>query len=316
MRKKVYLITADVYLLLQQWANENNFVLPPQAFFKKMHAAALSTLRSALGKNVKVVSLQAELLAENVAVIIQRMENVPVVAMDPLLFNIPTGSRPLLTFQSTRLSTYKSGQWDKLEEGPRPYFPSLKDQAQQIAKSIKKYSTNRVIVIDDGCYDGDSLKNCVQLLTKEGLQVVGAVVGVHRKKGLSQVFTCPFQAVHTYKETDLVDWICERDFFPGIPYGGRTILTNGEVATQFELAAYYLHNFGLVEKWASIPEDKTLDFSNAMLNISCLIFEEIQKTNQNQLVLTRHIKRWPMYRGQPLPRTTEKSFAQQLHELY
>ncbi len=317
MSKKVYLVTADVYQLLQQWAKESGFILPPQAFFRDMHTRALSILKIALGQEVMVVSLQAESLVDGVADIIREMEKVPVVTMDPLLFNMPAENRPLFAFQSTRLSEHRDGQWRKLDEGPRPYFPPLEKQAASIARSIKDHcDTDRIIVVDDGCYEGDSLKKCVQLLTQAGLQVIGAAVGFHKKKEELLGFTFPFRAFLTYPEADIKDWICERDFFPGVPYGGRTIRTNGEVTAPFEIAAHYLHNFGDVEEWASIPTNKAIAFSDAMIQLSCRIFDEIQKTNDNRPVLASDIKRWPMYKGKPLPRYNDRPFTEHLHQLY
>ena len=80
--------------------------------------------------------------------------------------------------------------------------------------------------------------------------------------------------VHCIEEFDGVsDQVCERDFYPGVPYSGREHFT-------YDNASFpYVLPFGKPQKWASIPEKEANQFSCICLDNTVALFEEIEKMN-------------------------------------
>ena len=80
---------------------------------------------------------------------------------------------------------------------------------------------------------------------------------------------------HTYNQ--VVDEVCERDFYLGIPYSGRSLM-GGE---NFGLS--YILPFGNPEAWASIPNEYQKFFSIFCINQTIKLFEEIENSS-NKIV--------------------------------
>jgi hypothetical protein len=70
---------------------------------------------------------------------------------------------------------------------------------------------------------------------------------------------------------DVIDEVCERDFYPGVPMSGRLLAGVGN------WGAPYIKPFGNPEKWASIPSEHVADFSWLCLENAVALFETIEQ---------------------------------------
>jgi hypothetical protein len=72
---------------------------------------------------------------------------------------------------------------------------------------------------------------------------------------------------------DLIDQVCERDFYAGVPYSGR------EHAGADNVGFPYFLPFGKPKDWASVPDKHQKIFSRMCIRTSIDLFEELERLN-------------------------------------
>jgi len=98
--------------------------------------------------------------------------------------------------------------------------------------------------------------------------VAGVTIGEGAKR-LKKETKAELWTVIYYDE--VIDEICERDFYPGVPLSGRT------VKGQLNVGAPYLLPFGKPTHWASIPKEWEKEFSRFCLQQTIKLWEEIEE---------------------------------------
>ena len=76
------------------------------------------------------------------------------------------------------------------------------------------------------------------------------------------------QCVRAYSE--VIDEICERDFYPGVSLSGRLLVGNENIGLPYVLP------FGNAEKWASIPTEWQEPFSQFCIQQTIRLFKAIE----------------------------------------
>lgn len=304
--RKEYLVTADVRQLVGQWAERHCYVLPSTDLFNSLDARVRQAIQQALGPTLMVTSLSVECLIHGIQHLLNtQAPNLSVVMMDHAVQSAADGRR-VQHYSATRLIWWDADCqcWDKDKiEGPRPHTLPLEEQCRNIAQAFS--SDRNVVIVDDGCYDGLSLRRCADELRQAGLNVVQAVVGIRRMTA-SLAVDFPVHAVRTYDKSYIEDWICERDFILGIPDSGRAVMQNGPVAKEF--CAPYLNGFGDMHSWASIPHSASSSLTTALLEISRDLYLAIGAAS-GRPVLASDIDRWPCYNGVPLEHDGSEDFV-------
>lgn len=173
----------------------------------------------------------------------------------------------------------------------RSGFPPLRFQAQNVAAA----GARKVVVLDDGYWSGETRQAVVRLLHKAGISIVKYCVGIKINKKRN-----PSDNIHVLcKEIDQpIDWVCERDFFPGVPLSGRSLIYKGKLT---ECGMAYLTIPSKPEmgngKWASIGpgdlgEEESAAASEFFIRMTMRLFEEIERRSRKP-VLWKHIGRKP-----------------------
>ena len=80
--------------------------------------------------------------------------------------------------------------------------------------------------------------------------------------------------------SEIIDQICERDFYFGIAGSGISILKNNEV-----LKAPYFYPFGNPIERASIPQEYAQYFSNSCLIRSIALWKEIERLSKRTITM-------------------------------
>ena len=204
----------------------------------------------------------AELVAES---------GLPVVSLDRAYFESE------LNLEIARLVD-KNGKDRGL--GHRSGTPLL---AQQIRK-LQMSGVREVVVVDDVVFTGALLERIIELLSRIRIRVplicagIGIVGGINRISGTKREIRC----VRTYKE--VIDEVCERDFYPGVPLSGRLLVGDDNIGVP------YILPFGKPESWASIPSEQATDFSRFCLHQTATLFDEIER-HSGRPILCRDLGR-------------------------
>ncbi len=159
----------------------------------------------------------------------------------------------------------------RYDNGPLVEELPLEEQARRCAAQASDFCWRRedavVALVDDGWYEGKTLLKVLNLLEKYECKAKYIRVGIRREIEEDPVFreirARGIQIKPSTSFTDLYDWVCERDFFPGVPLGGKVVSTrlpdgSGRAllvdpeGRRIPVRAQYLQDWGHITEWAGI----------------------------------------------------------------
>jgi hypothetical protein len=264
---KPYVVSADIYSLIKEWAIQKGFVLPEREFFCRLREKFSSYMRGIFPK-FELVS--EEEIFDGLTALVAK-SSLPVISLDRVYFTSE------FNLEIARLVD-KAGNDHGL--GHRAGTPPL---AQQI-KKLQTSGIREAIIVDDVVFTGALLERIIDLLSRIGIRVplicagIGISEGIKRINGTKREIRC----VRTYEE--VIDEVCERDFYPGVPLSGRLFVGGDNIGFP------YLLPFGKPESWASIPPEQATDFSRFCLHQTKILFDKIGQRS-GKPVLCRDIGR-------------------------
>ena len=146
---------------------------------------------------------------------------------------------------------------------------SLDSQIKRIAKVLPG---KEIILADDVVFSGSVLRNIIKRFSDYGIQVVGIISSVCSYEGYEYFNKYLKYGIKTkvLMLKDVIDQICERDFYFGIAGSGIMISTNEGM-----FKAPYFKPYGNPSERASIPLDYVDVFSRGCLERSLYLWEEI-----------------------------------------
>jgi len=262
-----YVVSEDIRLLLQNWANQRDFNLPNFEFFSDIRGELKSYMKQIF--NAFELVSEVELL-EGIKERVEKSRLFPV-SLDRVYYNSE------ISLNITRF-VEKSGQNRGL--GGRVGAPNLLQQF----RALKKSGVNEVVLVDDVIFTGDLIKRTGKLLEKMGIKVplvcagIGITNGIEELNGYGKEVSC----VREYE--DVIDEICERDFYPGVPMCGRSLQGNENVGVP------YILPFGNPGRWASIPTEWQEPFSRFCIDQTIKLFEAIEE-NSGKVVQCKDLER-------------------------
>jgi len=261
--RKKYVVSEDIHILLGEWAIKKGFCLPSGDFFEQLRKELWKYLSEIFGiGNIDMVL--AEELRDGMQKFIRQID-IPVISMDRVYI------RTNPEIQIARVVD------DFLNNcGTRPRFgtPSIQEQ---LARLKAKYC--KIALIDDVLFSGNVMAEIVSSLEKIGVAVPVVIVGIAIGEGVEKTqkqTESEVLSVKYYRE--VIDEICERDFYPGVPLSGRLVADE-----KTEIGSPYLHPFGKPCNWASIPRNKEKEFSVFCLQQAIRLWEEIESVSQKNV---------------------------------
>jgi hypothetical protein len=177
----------------------------------------------------------------------------PVITIDPLY----SRSRSRFILQYNRIMFYDNNDNLEQTEGPRPGFPPLDSQIQELSKQIKEQiKEGKVSLSDVGAWKGNTIISLVKKLRKYGLYVDEVILGIVGIEALENLRKNGINSVLIGKVYNFSDWVEQRDF----SIGGRVLgdfnkpfLVGGKVPVRIP----YWASEKTLEEWASIPKEKS-----------------------------------------------------------
>lgn len=288
--KTLYYVTQDLEELIDNWCASNQLETPPSLLFDKLRKRLKSNLEAALGSGAGVEYVQPakfRFLREWDA------QSEFLISLDDVYFKQADAH--------IRLTRLWDEPFDKkaLGVGRRPYTDSL---AMQYAKCVAAHEKGsgskgdrKVILADDGTFTGGTLTTVIGELLARGIRVkevrvvlctVESIAEMNEfayKNGLKVTYS---PGIVIDRDRDLIDWVCERDFYPGVPRSGRTHgrrkLERVEPLENPAVGYPYTFPLGPVQEGATIL-GKALRFSAEQLNASIELWNNIIETNVERL---------------------------------
>lgn len=263
----MYIVTEDIEELLKRWARKRGFLLPDCKFFTQLTAQLAEILSDYF----------PVLWVESFGDFRQRMAQyidgqTALVSIDEVYIEEADHY-----IRMTRLINF-----DMVEIG-RGSRSANESVDAQIKRAVEEIGQRPVTICDDGCWTGGSIIELVEEFQTLGVKVEQVIVGLSGKetrRKLLAKFGSGLDFKSGWEIEDLIDWVCERDFFPGVPLSGKLVGDKDtHLAHNPEIGASYLMPFGKPTEWASIPESKAAEFSERCLTLAIKLWEEIERVS-------------------------------------
>lgn len=268
MKNLPYVVSADIYLLLGKWAKQKGFTLPRDEFFVKLRKE-FSTYMSKIFSNFELIS-EKEILEHSTNIVSKN--NLPIISLDTIYFS-----------SDYLIELTRSVSPEGLDKGLRHRFGS--DTLLKQLNTLRNSGIKEVCIYDDVIFSGVLAERIIKLLSMLGINVSKFYAGIGIQEGIDKIensFSIEVDCAFIYNQ--VVDEVCERDFYLGIPYSGRSLV--GEE----NLGLSYILPFGKPEAWASIPNEYQESFSIFCINQTIKLFEEIENSS-NKIVCCSDIDR-------------------------
>lgn len=288
MEKSTYVVSQDLWVLFAKWAESFGFIIPGKDYFAELSLGIVRDLQLIFAKrdqNVKVQLISFDQLYDGIRDGLSAEPKDLVISLDKVYFS---GDFQL---EINRVVCRKDGEWKDLGECNRPGFESINQQLDRIGSKV---NGNKIAVVDDGCWSGSSISRVVKELHDRNVHVDKVVVGVYIDNGNFSL-DIPLKSVVCFSADSIIDWICERDFIPGAPLGGRTVAVDScDGMDNSSYGAYYLHGMGDYTNWASLQfEDTSVRwFTRQCIERAIGLFETIEHLSE-KFVMVRDLSRLP-----------------------
>lgn len=255
-----YVVSEDISLLLERWANKNDFVLPNANFF--------SGLRKDFNEYFCNIFDKFELVPEK-----EITDGLKEIVDKSGLFPVTLDRTYYLSKLSLDITRCVDNNGQNKGLGRRKDSPLLLQQF----KNLKSSGIKEVTLIDDVIFSGDLIRRVGNLLENIGIKVPTICAGIAIKEGVDQLngFGKNVKFVREYRV--VLDEVCERDFYPGVPLCGRSLISKNNISVP------YILPFGNLNKWASIPKKFEIPLSRFCINQTKKLFEAIEKKS-NKIV--------------------------------
>lgn len=160
---------------------------------------------------------------------------------------------------------------------------SVDNQITKLSTLFKKMGTKEIILSDDVVFSGSVLKTIIEKFNKNGISVIGIRACISTREGYDYFNQNLLLGLKCgiIMSRDVIDQICERDFYYGIAGSGISV----KESYRIEKAPYF-KPFGEPVERASVPYEKERLFSLSCLRRSILLWEEIERLNKREIMIS------------------------------
>lgn len=298
-RQGPYVVTEDVEQLLTMWADAHGFRAPSSGFFGDLRGRLVADLEQCLAvqgfRSPQVLYLRHDDLRKRAAAMLAKQpEGAPFVTLDRLYF--PDVER--FVDVTRHVVRQDGGTWVTLPSiGVRSTCDSLSTQVRKVMLSLPR-GIHSIRLLDDGLWTGTTTLSVTREFEDCGIAVVDIFVAllVESLKTLERLREEGHPPIHTLVQTfpveegGVIDWVCERDFFPGVPTGGRTVSPAVSPDGQ-DVGAYYLDLNGLRTigdpvAWATLDGPSVSTFSRRRIEDCISLFEAIEDASGRSVTVS------------------------------
>lgn len=286
-----YVVSGDIDLLLRRWAIKKKFVLPPDSFFCDLRDDFCDAFKEVFPAFELVSATE---LKSGISYLVRESGLIPI-SLDQAYFHSK------LRFDAAR-TVDAIGRDCGLAN--RPGTPSLKRQL----KSLARVGSSEVVLVDDVLFTGSFIEQVISDFLKSGIKILLICVGIGIAEGICRINRLGYEIHYVYLYENVIDEICERDFYPGVPLAGRVLVGQQNVGVPYMLP------WGNPGEWASIPDEYVVPLSKFCLSQTIKLFKEIEKSS-NKIVTCADLDRGVL--GMPQDDTQFTNFlTRQLMDLY
>lgn len=277
MTTNPYVVSQDIGILLGRWARNGGFSLPPKEDLHLIREK-FSGFMVKIFQGFEYVT-EDELVSGMLRLVASF--GLPAISLDRVYF---------LTENHLDVSRANDATGKDLGWVNRSGYESIPMQLQK----IRATGITEATIVDDVIFSGEVILKVSELLATAGIRAKTVCAGVGVSEGVLKLREAGFSVTCVREYGEVVDEVCERDFYPGVPMSGR------QLVGVYNVGIPYIYPFGRPGKWASIPDSEEERFSKFCLTLTIELFELIEKYSGREVRvedLSRGIYKLPVNSG-------------------
>ena len=224
---KPYVVSGDIQTLVRKWAGEKGLALPGTDFFEGVIEQFNSHMKDIFSQYEYIPEADIRSEFQHIA----SESGLPIVSLEAAY---------LITLYHVDLARMVDVNACDKGLGSRNGV-SLETQISNIAQIGLK----EVVLADDVIFTGTQILRVTDLLAKKGIRVVQVCAAIGIGSGVRSLLKEGLDVTCVRMYDQVIDQVCERDFYPGIPHSGRIL------ASDNRFASHYVYE--QMASWASLP---------------------------------------------------------------
>ena len=253
--------------------SDKGIIIPDDNFIRNIRMNFYNIMKDVYDTNVVIVT-EKEMKDAMESIVEEYKGKYPIVSMDQIY--IDCDNKDIYSLDVTRVTGSKEmvSRADPLDKD------SVRKQVSKIANMLKANKQDSIILLDDVIFSGSVIDYISKLFSEYNIKVIGAGAAISSNEAYNRFSTldkkvkCEFLMMN-----NVIDEICERDFFYGIPQSGMVKVENG-----IAFKAPYVLPFGDPVARASCPESKKGYLSKELIQLSLMFWEETQRLS-NKIIM-------------------------------
>lgn len=167
-------------------------------------------------------------------------------------------------------------------KNPNDEYSVIK-QIGGLSNYFKFIGVKEIVLADDVVFSGSVLNTIISFFNRFGIKVIGIRTCISTNESYTNFNeSLPLGLKTGYLMSDqVIDQICERDFYFGIAGSGISVKQNNEV-----LKAPYFKPYGNPVERASVPKRDEIRFSLTCLKRSIELWQEIERLNKRRILIS------------------------------
>lgn len=245
---------------------DNGIIIPDKTFIKNLRMDFYKLAKLVYNTNIVIVTEQEMIDAMN-NIVNEYKGRYPIVSMDQIYINCD--NKDIYSLDVTRLT----GSSEMVSRSNPLDKDSVRKQVESISNTLKGQGKDKIVLLDDVIFSGSVIDYISKLFNENGINVVGAGAAISSNEAFNRFSNLDEKIKCEYLMSDnVIDEICERDFFYGIAQSGMVKEENG-----IAYKAPYFLPYGDPVARASCPEDKKEFFSRELIKLSLRLWKEIER---------------------------------------
>lgn len=253
---------------------DKDMVLPKTSFYNDLRKDFEKDIKKIFGTNYKIIG-ETEMYNAIYLALVDVYKKILIVSLDKIY--VKDDNDNIFFLDCTRLD----GSKELVSRNNPSDMDSVSNQVKYLSNLFISNGYNEIILTDDVVFSGTVLNTLIQKFKENGINVVGvrsAVSTMSSYKLFNEKLPLGLKCGYLLSD-NMIDQICERDFYFGVAGSGISIKKDGNV-----YKAPYFNPFGNPVERASIPKSWSKYFSNSCIDRSIYLWEEIEKLSNRKIL--------------------------------
>ncbi|MDR1026553.1 MAG: hypothetical protein LBL47_04045 [Lactobacillus sp.] len=277
---KFYIISEDIYNLMmgagtpENYYTSRGYKIPDEGLFQELRKDMEYNLRD-MFTNVKTFSEKEMDESMNA---FAKTSKYPVVSLDRVYIN--KTPKIMAFLDVTRIN---DNGCIKLMTRTGSNYVDVNTEVSIISNKIKTITGKEkpeISIVDDVIFSGEAISDICKMFADNDITVREAFGGICTDLAQKTLSGSGIDVNYGYQIDNFIDQICERDFYLGVPQSGIFINKEGSLFKR-----PYFSPFGDPVTRASIPEEKSTEFSIKCLDRASLLYKAMEDKSKKAVMV-------------------------------